>query len=228
MRILILEHEPDTPAALLGEWAQERGHDQVVASVAELARWPDASDYDAIVSLGSDRSVHADPPQWVAPELELLRSAYAQDIPVLGICFGGQALAMALRAPVALAAQAEARWGTIDTDAPELITPGPWFCWHVDEFATPADARLLSGSRRKTMAFAAGRSIALQYHPEVDAELARAWIDGGRAKLKRQGVRTDDLYRQVEKHGPGARTRAFDQFDRIAAWWKRSSRLAAR
>src|SRR5690242_17305250 len=130
MRILILEHEPDAPAALLGEWARERGHEQTVAPVPRLTAWPDPAGYDAIVSLGSETSVHAHPRPWVEPELALLRRAHDQDIAVLGICFGGQALARALDASVSRAARPEIRWRLIDSAAPDLILPGPWFFWH--------------------------------------------------------------------------------------------------
>ncbi len=219
MDLLILEHEPDTPVGLLGEWADARRHSYVVAPIPELTDWPEPDAHDAIVSLGSDSSVHADPRDWVEGELELLRAAHAARVPVLGICFGGQALARALGAHVGAARETKVGWGRIETDVPELVMPGPWFCWHADEFATPAVARLLAGSPRHTTAFACERSLALQYHPEVDAALARRWIEGGRMKLAAQGIDVDEVLAQIARHAAGARERAFEQFDRIAAWW---------
>lgn len=225
MRILILEHEPEAPAALLGEWAHARGHEQSVAPVPKLEAWPDPREYEAIVTLGSDSSVHDRPQPWVAPELELLRDAHEKDVPILGICFGGQALSKALGGTVRLAPQPEVRWGGIDTDDPELVMPGPWFSWHADEFTTPPEARLLAGTPLQTTAFASNRSLALQYHPEVDGALASAWVGGGRAQLAEQGIDVAELREQIEARAPGARERAFEQFDRIAAWWSRSSSL---
>ncbi len=219
MRILILEHEPDAPAALLSEWAQARGHEQTVAPVPQLIRWPTAHDYDAIVSLGSDTSVHADPRPWLSSELALLRAAHDADVPVLGICFGAQALARSLDAPVRRATVAEIRWRTIETTAPELVRPGPWFFWHEDEFELPEGGRLLAGTERQTTAFASRRSLGLQFHPEVDAAVVERWVDGGRAKLADQGIDADALRHQATEHGQAARERAFEQFDRIAAWW---------
>jgi GMP synthase-like glutamine amidotransferase len=225
MRILILEHEPEAPAALLGEWARVRGHEQSVAPVPRLEAWPDPREYHAIVSLGSDSSVHDRPHAWVAPELELLRNAHEHDVPILGICFGGQALSKALGGAVRLAPQPEVRWGWIDTDEPELVMPGPWFSWHRDEFTTPAGARLLAGTALQTTGFSWNRSLALQYHPEVDGALASSWVGGGRAKLTELGVDISELREQIVAQAPGARERAFEQFDRIAAWWSRSSSL---
>ncbi len=53
----MLEHEPEVPAALLEDWARERGHAVRTVSVPELTRWPDPRDADVLVSLGSERSV---------------------------------------------------------------------------------------------------------------------------------------------------------------------------
>ena len=49
-----------------------------------------------MVALGSDRSVHASPDPWIAAQLAFLRAAHDAGVPVLGICFGAQALAAAL------------------------------------------------------------------------------------------------------------------------------------
>jgi GMP synthase-like glutamine amidotransferase len=227
MHLLILEHEPDTPAALLADWADARGHSYELAAVPELVVWPEPEAYDAVISLGSDSSVHANPHDWIDGELELLCAAHGADVPVLGICFGGQALARALGARVGAAARAEVGWGPVETDAPELVMPGPWFSWHADEFATPEGGRVLAGTHARTTSFACERSLALQYHPEVDARLARAWINGGRAKLVAQGIDPDEVLAQIDRNGPDARDRAFEQFDRITAWWDGSSSLAA-
>jgi GMP synthase-like glutamine amidotransferase len=227
MRILTVQHEPEAPPALLGQWAQARRHVLAVVAAADLSDRTDAR-ADAIVSLGSDSSVHANPHPWVEAELALLRDAHRNQIPILGICFGAQALAKALGGRVSRARETELVWRTVQTHDPELVPRGPWFFWHEDEFEAPAHATVLSGSRVRTTAFTAGRSIGLQYHPEVDAEVANAWLNGGRATLERQGVRTDELHRQIAEHAPRARERAFDQFDRIEAWWSRSSSLGGR
>jgi GMP synthase-like glutamine amidotransferase len=222
MRILIIEHQPDarSPDTLLADWARERGHEIVIARVPELRGWPDPRDYDAVASLGSDASVHASPPGWVADELEFLRRAHEHDVPALGICFGGQSLAAALGGVVERAPDVEVGWFELATGAPELITSGPWFWWHVDQFTLPPGAELLAGTETQTAAFVVGRSVGLQYHPEVDAELVNFWIDGGRAKLVSHGVDTEQLDREIAEFAPEARDRAFEQFDRIAAhWW---------
>jgi GMP synthase-like glutamine amidotransferase len=219
MRILVLEHEPDVPARLLADWAQHRGHELDVVAVPSLERWPAADEYDAVVSLGSEQSVHGSPYGWITREVDFLRQAHASAIPILGICFGGQTLSRALGGVVAAAPQTEVTWRVIESDAPELITPGPWFFWHEDSFTLPPGGCLLAGSDSQTLAFSSGTSLGLQFHPEADADLVREWIAGARAKLRFYGVDEHELELELRRHNPGARARAFDLFDRIAGWW---------
>jgi GMP synthase-like glutamine amidotransferase len=225
MRILILEHEPETPGGLVEAWASARGHELDLAAVPKLERWPAPGEHDAVVSLGSDSSVHASPDPWIARELDFLAAAHAERVPVLGICFGGQALAKALGGEVRRAPRAEVSWREISSDGAELITPGPWFRWHSDRFTLPPGARLLAGSESQPDAFTLIRSLGLQFHPEVDAALAQRWIAGGRAQLAEHGIDTGGLLEEVARQAPGARERAFELLDRIAQWWALSEAL---
>jgi GMP synthase-like glutamine amidotransferase len=219
MRILILEHERESPAALLGDWAAARGHTLEVVDVPSLVAWPAPDGHHAVVSLGSDCSVHASAEDWIAGELSFLRAAHAAGTPVLGICFGAQALAAALGAPVRRAPRVVARWRELPTRDAALAPPGPWLRWHEDTFGVPEGARELVPGEAGALAFAAGASIALQYHPEADAALAELWIDGARDRMVNDGVEEAALRREIAAAAPAARSRAFDQFDRVAAHW---------
>jgi GMP synthase-like glutamine amidotransferase len=147
------------------------------------------------------------------------RSIFSPPIPVLGICFGGQALSAALGGTVSRAPLAEVTWRTIETRVPDLITPGPWPFWHEDRFDLPSGARLLAGSETEVVAFADGASVGVQFHPEADAAVVSGWVQGSRDKLRAYGVDEVKLEREIERHGPAARDLAFDLFDRIAAMW---------
>ncbi len=222
MDIVVLEHEASAPAALFAEWAGERGHTLTVLEVPALTRWPDPRESDAVLSLGSDCSVHATPDPWIAQEVEFLRAAHDARVPVLGICFGAQALAKALGGDVARAPSVSVGWRTLPSEDAELVPPVSWFRWHEDVFSVPPGARELARMGEAPLAFVAGRSIGLQFHPEADAELVTEWIGGARRQLAEQGVDEQALRRQVADESRGARERAFDLFDRVTAHWKRS------
>jgi GMP synthase-like glutamine amidotransferase len=113
VRILILEHQADAPAGLLTEWAQARGHELDVIDPAGLRNWPEPGEADAIVSLGSEHSATDTGRRWIAEEIEFLAAAHSASVPVLGICFGGQALSAALGGTVL---QGAARRGDLAAD----------------------------------------------------------------------------------------------------------------
>jgi GMP synthase (glutamine-hydrolysing) len=221
MRIAVLEHEPEAPAALYADWACERGHELDVLAVPALARWPRPGEHDAVVSLGSDRSVHASPEPWIAPELRFLRGAHEHGIPLLGICFGGQALARALGGQVTRSAGTHVSWLEVATSDPELIPSGPWLRWHEDVFSLPPGAQELAcDGGGPPLAFALGTSVGLQFHPEADTAVLETWIAGDRERLLAQGVDEARLRREAASAEPGARSRAFDLFDRVARRWR--------
>ncbi len=224
--ILVLEHEADVPAALFADWARERGHALRTLAVPELERWPDPRAFDVVVSLGSDASVHASPERWIAREIEFLRRAHDSRVPVLGICFGAQALAKALGGEVSRARRIQLEWTTLETHDRELIPPGPWLRWHEDVFTVPPAGRELAraggadGAGGTPLAFMQGASMGVQFHPEVDAELADTWLETWRRRLLEHAVDDGELRRQVSLASPGAPARARDLFDRIAHLWR--------
>jgi GMP synthase-like glutamine amidotransferase len=219
IKILLLEHERETPAALFEDWARARGHALHILRVPELTRWPEPQESDVVVSLGSDQSVHSSPDRWIAREIEFLRAAHDAAIPVLGICFGAQALAKALGGSVARGRQIGLEWTMLETRERDLIPPGPWLRWHEDVFSVPPGARAIAQAGEVPLAFVQGASLGVQFHPEVGADLVNAWIDSSRRTLAEHAIDEHALRLQVQHAAPGASVRAADLFDRIARLW---------
>jgi GMP synthase-like glutamine amidotransferase len=217
VELCILEHEADAPAGVFAEWAAARGHRLDVLRVRELAAWPDPAAFDAIVALGSERSVHASTDPWIAAEVDFLRRAHAARVPVLGLCFGSQALAAALGGEVHAAAEPEIGWFRL---AEGGIDPGPWFEWHFDCFTLPPGATVLArDARGGVQAFRVGASVGLQFHPEASEPIIAGWVRGGRAALTRNGLQAEEILRQTAACGDEARRRAYALFDTFAAGW---------
>jgi GMP synthase-like glutamine amidotransferase len=150
-----------------------------------------------------------------------LRRAHDAGVPLLGICFGGQALARALGGAVSRAPRVSAGWHSLPSFEPQLIPPGPWLRWHADVFDVPPGGVELMAGEAGSLAFAHGASVGLQFHPEADAALVEAWIDGARERMVVDGIDEARLRREIAAAAPGARARAFDLFDRLARGWKR-------
>ncbi|HEV2924535.1 MAG TPA: type 1 glutamine amidotransferase [Solirubrobacteraceae bacterium] len=192
-RVLLIEHERSTPAGLVKDWLEAHDADVNAIAIAEAAEHEMPRAYDLIVSLGSDASAYDDGVPWIGGELQLLGEAVAADVPVLGICFGGQLLARALGADVFRAREAEIGWGEVQSESVDLIPVGPWFQWHFDTFSPPFGARLLAHSEAGPQAFVQGRSLGLQFHPEVDIEIINNWTVLYRHELDEHGVDADEL-----------------------------------
>ncbi len=161
--------------------------------------------------LGALGSVYDDGPAraWIEQELAWLRRADQAGLPVLGICFGAQALAAALGGRVEAAARPEICWATVDTLDPALIPAGPWLEFHFDRCLPPSRARVLATNQVGVQAFSAGRNLAVQFHPEVDGAQLRLWLDlGGREIVERAGQDPDRFLAETVAQEEGARDRA--------------------
>lgn len=213
---LILQHEASTPADLLGEWLRERGIPYETVSVWEDGPPPDPTGRPWICSLGSDQTPgRACGPAWVDAEVDFLRAALELEVPVLGLCFGGQALAVAAGGDVHPADPPAAGWAEVETEDPSLIPAGPWLHFHYDQLEPPPEAVELARSPAGVAAFRIGRSLGLQFHPETGPAVAGRWAESERARLAEIGIDATTVAAGGAQLGDRAREFAFAIFD---AW----------
>jgi GMP synthase-like glutamine amidotransferase len=208
MEIVVVEHQPDAPAGLLADWAAERGHGVEVVRVHAGDPWPAAGDVQRAAVLGSDQSVHADPPAWLGEELDWIRGLVAAERPVLGLCFGAQALAAAMGGEVRRAQQAEIGWVQVSGEV-----GGAWFAWHFDTFVPPPGARELGRTPSALQGFASGPHMGLQFHPEVTPAIVDDWISVGGRDLDSQRLDAAAIRADTAREAAHARTAAYAVFD---------------
>jgi GMP synthase-like glutamine amidotransferase len=228
IELCVVEQNADAPAGLLADWARERGHSVTTLRAYEIGAgpWPDPRAYGAIAPLGAEQSVHASSDPWIAPQLAFLREAHEAGVPVLGLCFGGQALAAALGGEVRAAAAPEIGWLELESLDGDAVAPGPWFAWHEDTFTLPPGAVELARSPACPHAFRVGRSVGLQFHPEVTPAIVEGWVRGGSATLAAHGVDGEAIVERTRAGAAADRERAFALFDAIAAAWTSVRRTA--
>ena len=179
--------------------------------------FPNFNEYDLLVPMGAPYGAYEDDRigNWLLPELEKLKQAHNDGIPILGICFGGQLMARALGGSVARAPKAEVGWIEIESNDKTLIPTGPWFAYHWDRWMTPKGATEIAKTDVANQAFVMGRTLALQFHPEVDPEVLEAWLamEGGCAEVEAEGVDVEQLRSQTKSIQPASDKRTYDLVD---------------
>ena len=228
MWALVVQHEQPTPGGYVNQWLAGRGAGQDVYRIDEDARDVDPRDYDLVVSLGSEFAAFDDSIPWIERERRLLRAAVDADVPVLGVCFGGQLLARELGGEAFRSEQSEIGWLPVRTRDPSLVPEGPWFQWHFDSFTLPPGASLIADSSAGPQAFTVGRSLGTQFHPEVTPEIMEEWVRAYRHELDREGVDPDRLLAETVERAGEARAAAWRLFDSYLARVARVVREAVR
>lgn len=209
MRALVVEHDEYEKPAALGRELERRGFELVPLIVQPdrsvpdgTSHFPDPTDFDLIVPLGSPWSVHDRRiASWLDPELDMLRKAMATEVPVMGICFGSQALAAAAGAQVRRAPSPEIGWHQVESVNTRIA--GAWFQWHQDVFEVPPGAELLAANLVGPQLFRVGNSIGIQFHPEVDHDHLAMWMStGGASALRALGGDPEQLLVETKQRQP--------------------------
>ena len=220
MRVLFLQHDHVSPPGPVAERFAQRGYEVVKSVIVPRDRFdspnvsfdfPEVDEYDVVVPMGAPWSAWDDDRigTWLTPELDWLRNVQASDVPILGICFGAQALARALGGTVAPGPRAEIGFTWITSDDESLVPGGPWFQWHYDRFTVPPGAVEIARNPRASQAYVIGRSLAVQFHPEVTTACLRGWLDeGGLQEAQEDGVDPVELLAGTVREEPMAIQRA--------------------
>jgi GMP synthase (glutamine-hydrolysing) len=198
--VLVVQHSPTESAARLGEWLSGAGLLLDVRTPYDGSGLPPLRGFAGVLVMGGDMGAYDDAAApWLPATRDLLRDAVSEQVPVLGVCLGGQLLAGALGGQVKPADEGPeigpalvAKRDLAVRD--ELFGPVPFtpdvLQWHWDEITElPAGAVLLASSTRYTnQAFRVGETAwGLQFHIETTPELVRAWAAADRERVAAEG-----------------------------------------
>ncbi|WP_329240324.1 type 1 glutamine amidotransferase [Actinoallomurus sp. NBC_01490] len=206
-RALVLVHDPAEsrlhriPGALIPALARRDIEHDVASFVAGHGPEPGLDGYDLLVVMGAGKSVYDQSVPWIADELAFVGSAVERELPVLGICFGGQLLAQCLNGTVTRAARSEIGFTLVDSDDPDLIPCGPWMQFHADSFTPPPAAREIARNAAGSQAFVVGRALGVQFHPEITLDSFSSWTERWTADGESLGnLDIDALRHEVAHH----------------------------
>lgn len=227
-RALFIEHDHVSEGGPIWAQFEKRGYEITrfnIVSETEFGapnvavQWPDVLAFDVVVPMGSPWGVWEDERigNWLLPELALMKEVHNAGIPILGICFGGQLMARVLGGSVARGPKAELGWYVVMSDDESLIARGPWFQYHWDRWQLPPGATEIARSPLASQAFTFGRTLALQFHPEIDADVLDTWLamEGGCVEIENEGVSVEVLRAQTKYEEPYSNQRAYDLVDQF-------------
>lgn len=182
--VVVIQNDPLVPPGLISAYLDALGLEWRCCRADRNENTPEA---DAVIILGGTMGVDDE------REFPYLRQVKThidrwleQELPMLGICLGGQLLAQAGGGEVRSASHGE--HGVVLVEQTESGRTDPLFCglpermpvfqWHNDSFLVPPKGKHLSTSPScPAQAFRLGNAWGLQFHPEVDYAIVKRWGD---------------------------------------------------
>lgn len=179
--------------------------DEVI--ISDAPRGAELPGYTAIsgIAITGSHAMVTDHYDWSERTAEWLRGAVKRGIPVLGICYGHQLLAYALGGTVVNNPKGR-EYGSAEVHLTPEAKENPLFYGFpnplkVQESHTqsvqilPPGATLLAGNEKDPhQAFVVRENAwSVQFHPEFDAEIVRAYIRENRDVLAKEGQNPDRL-----------------------------------
>jgi GMP synthase-like glutamine amidotransferase len=212
LRALHIVNEASGPGGLFLPPLERRGF--VIDSVdTNQESLPDTlAGYDAVISCGGTANTHEnDIYPWIDPQIELLREALHDGVPVIGLCLGAQLLTKAAGGSVYRCDPSEVGWVEVQTNGAAAADPvlggmpGSFLAMQWHRYACELAPGAVELARNPTclQAFRLGQfAWGTQFHIEVTREILLEWARWGGEDLAQAGYTQDRYMEELERNLP--------------------------
>ncbi|WP_028245721.1 type 1 glutamine amidotransferase [Pseudoclavibacter soli] len=207
--VLVIVNSLSSSLRRLGPWLEARGI-AIDEHVGAEGLPTSVDEYAGLIMLGGGLMPDEDDrAPWLARERDLALQAIDRDLPTLGICLGGQLLALVsggeVKAKTGVPERGMTRITTNDRGADDavfaaLAPSAPMIENHEDRITALGDSATLLASSAdcEFQAFRIGEHVrGVQFHPEVSADRLRTWDD---AALAEQNFDLPAMIAEAEQH----------------------------
>jgi GMP synthase (glutamine-hydrolysing) len=186
VRVLSLIHQDDAPTGTFADAVRGRGAELTEWNLAKGTPPEPPESYDAVFVFGGGMHVDQDDKHpWLRDEDELIKGLLAEQVPLFGVCLGGQLIAKAAGGRVGPAASEEVGWHEVEL-TPEAAddpvfggAPARFdaFQWHSYTFELPPGGVALARNAVGLQAYRTGDSAwGIQFHAEVTRDIVAGWL----------------------------------------------------
>jgi len=168
-------------------------------------------DFSKLIFMGGPGNV-AEPERWMLQEMEIIRQAKQESIPVLGICLGAQLMSKALGGRIWQADSVEVGWHQVQLL--DAAKNNSWFNgldqvidvfqWHAHNFsAPPGTIELATSDCTPCQAFTYGDNLAVQFHLEMTVDIIKVLVDKFASDLEGQtdcAQSRQQILQDIEQH----------------------------
>lgn len=228
-RVLVVEHEANAGIGLVGERIVAAGVEMVVVGPEAGGEVPESAvGFDGVVVLGGTPGpTDDDDAVWLPRVRALIADCLAREVPYLGICLGGQMLAVVaggVVGPVRSGAEVGlSRLELTDAAAGDPLLGGlpthlEAMQWHFLEVhdLPPGAVSMAASDRCPNQAFRVGPAAwGVQFHLEALAATAEAWARDDSEDLASVGLTREHVIAPMRAAEPALR----DTWARVADRW---------